>query len=315
MKKYSKIFIAGHNGMVGSSIMRLLLSRGYNNLILRSSKELDLRNQFEVESFFKNEKPEYVFLAASKVGGIIANLTTPADYIYDNLLIEANVIHAAYKYDVKKLLFLGSSCIYPKHSEQPIKEEYLLGGYLAPENQSYAIAKIAGIQLCNDYRQQHGANFISLMPPNLYGYGDNFTSNVAHVFAALMDRIHQAKIRQEKTVIVWGSGSPLREFLFVDDLADACLFMMENYNQSGHINIGSGQECSIKELAMLISKVVGFEGSIHFDLTKPDGTPRKLLDIQKATKLGWSASVTLEEGIRLTYEWYMTHQAELRKTL
>lgn len=314
MKKQSKIFIAGHNGMVGSSIQRLLLTRGYNNLILRNSKELDLRNQLEVENFFKNEKPEYVFLAASKVGGIIANITTPADYIYDNLMIEANVIHAAYKYDVKKLLFLGSSCIYPKYAEQPIKEEYLLGGYLALENQSYAIAKIAGIQLCNDYRQQHGANFISLMPPNLYGYGDNFSTNVAHVFAALMDRIHQAKVNNDKSVVVWGTGTPLREFLFVDDLAEASLFMMKNYSDTGHVNIGSGEECSIKELAILISKIVGFEGSIEFDRTKPDGTPRKLLDVQKATNLGWTASVRLEEGIKRTYEWYLSHQEKLRKS-
>jgi GDP-L-fucose synthase len=315
MHQQSKIYIAGHNGMVGSSIHRLLLSLGYTNVITRSSKELDLRNQASVDRFFESESPEYVFLAAAKVGGILANSSFPAEFIYDNLMIETNVIHSAYKHQVKKLLFLGSSCIYPKHADQPMKEEALLSGYLEPTNQAYAISKIAGIQLCNDYRKQYGVDFISLMPTNLYGYGDNFSSKSSHVLPALIDRIHQAKTNNDKSVLVWGSGSPLREFLFVDDLAEASLFMMKHYSEIGHINIGSGEECSIKELALMISKIVGFEGSIEFDRTKPDGTPRKLLDVQKATKLGWTASVRLEEGIQRTYNWYLAHQDELRKSI
>lgn len=314
MELNSKIYIAGHNGMVGSSIQRLLLSLGYSNIVTRTSNELDLRNQSAVNEFFNSEKPEYVFLAAAKVGGILANSYYPAAHIYDNLMIESNVIHASHKNNVKKLLFLGSSCIYPKHAKQPLKETYLLNGYLGSEHQSYAIAKIAGIQLCNDYRKQYNSDFISLMPCNLYGFGDNFSNNISHVFPALIDRIHHAKVNNDKSVVVWGTGTPLREFLFVDDLAEASLFMMINYSATGHVNIGSGEECSIRELAILISKIIGFEGLIEFDRSKPDGTPRKLLDVQKATNLGWTASVSLEEGIKRTYEWYLLHQEKLRKS-
>ena len=315
MNQQSRIYIAGHNGMVGSSIHRLLLSLGYSNILAKTSKELDLRNQAAVDEFFKTEQPEYVFLAAAKVGGILANSTYPAEFLYDNLMIEANVIHSAYKYGVTKLLFLGSSCIYPKHANQPMKEEALLSGYLESTNQAYAISKIAGIQLCNDYRTQYGVDFISLMPTNLYGYGDNFSSKSSHVLPALMDRIHQAKVNQANSVVVWGTGTPKREFLFVDDVAKASFFMMNHYSEAGHINIGSGEEVSIKELAVLISKVVGYEGIIEFDTSKPDGTPRKLLDVQKATKLGWTASISLEEGIQKTYDWYLNHQSNLRKEL
>lgn len=313
MKQNSKIYVAGHNGMVGSSIHRLLLSLGYSNVVTRTSKELDLRNQADVNKFFVMEKPEYVFLAAAKVGGILANSTYPAEFLYDNLMIETNIIHSAYLQGVKKLLFLGSSCIYPKFASQPIKEEALLSGYLEQTNQAYAISKIAGIQLCNDYRKQYGVDFISLMPSNLYGYGDNFTANTSHVLPALIDRIHHAKLKHDKSVVVWGTGTPLREFLFVDDLAQASLFMMENYSQTGHVNIGSGEECSIKDLALMISKVIGFNGTIEFDTSKPDGTPRKLLDVKKAKALGWNSSITLEEGIEKTYQWYLTHQNDLRK--
>lgn len=313
MKQNSKIYVAGHNGMVGSSIHRLLLSLGYSNVVTRTSKELDLRNQADVNKFFVMEKPEYVFLAAAKVGGILANSTYPAEFLYDNLMIETNIIHSAYLQGVKKLLFLGSSCIYPKFASQPIKEEALLSGYLEQTNQAYAISKIAGIQLCNDYRKQYGVDFISLMPSNLYGYGDNFTANTSHVLPALIDRIHHAKLKHDKSVVVWGTGTPLREFLFVDDLAQASLFMMENYSQTGHVNIGSGEECSIKDLALMISKVIGFNGTIEFDTSKPDGTPRKLLDVKKAKALGWNSSIKLEEGIEKTYQWYLTHQNDLRK--
>lgn len=313
MKQNSKIYVAGHNGMVGSSIHRLLLSLGYSNVVTRTSKELDLRNQADVNEFFVMEKPEYVFLAAAKVGGILANSTYPAEFLYDNLMIETNIIHSAYLQGVKKLLFLGSSCIYPKFASQPIKEEALLSGYLEQTNQAYAISKIAGIQLCNDYRKQYGVDFISLMPSNLYGYGDNFTANTSHVLPALIDRIHHAKLKHDKSVVVWGTGTPLREFLFVDDLAQASLFMMENYSQTGHVNIGSGEECSIKDLALMISKVIGFNGTIEFDTSKPDGTPRKLLDVKKAKALGWNSSIKLEEGIEKTYQWYLTHQNDLRK--
>lgn len=313
MELNSKIYIAGHNGMVGSSIHRLLLSLGYVNIITRTSSELDLRIQSAVNEFFIKEKPEYVFLAAAKVGGILANSTLSAEFIYDNLMIELNIIHSSYVHRVKKLLFLGSSCIYPKHADQPMKEEALLSGYLEPTNQAYAISKIAGIQLCNDYRKQYGVDFISLMPTNLYGYGDNFSSNTSHVLPALIDRFHHAKLNNEKSVVVWGTGSPLREFLFVDDLAEASLFMMKHYSQSGHVNIGSGEECSIKDLAIMVSDIVGYKGTIEFDSSKPDGTPRKLLDVQKATNLGWTSSMKLDDGILKTYQWYLNHLDQLRK--
>jgi GDP-L-fucose synthase len=313
MNKDAKIYIAGHQGMVGSSIHRLLLSEGYNNIVIRSSKELDLRVQTDVSRFFEQEKPEYVFLAAAKVGGILANATYPATFLYDNVMIEFNVMQAAYENKVKKLLFLGSSCIYPKFATQPLKESELLSGYLEETNQSYALAKIVGIQFCNDYRKQYGVDFISLMPTNLYGQHDNFDAKSSHVLPALIDRFHHAKEHGDEEVVVWGTGSPLREFLFVDDLASASLFMMKHYSESGHINIGSGEEVSIKELAKLISKVVGYEGAIVFDHTKPDGTPRKLLDVSKATTLGWTASTSLKTGIEKTYEWYLNHGSQLRR--
>jgi GDP-L-fucose synthase len=313
MNKDAKIYIAGHQGMVGSSIHRLLLSEGYNNIVIRSSKELDLRVQTDVSRFFEQEKPEYVFLAAAKVGGILANATYPATFLYDNVMIEFNVMQAAYENKVKKLLFLGSSCIYPKFANQPLKESELLSGYLEETNQSYALAKIVGIQFCNDYRKQYGVDFISLMPTNLYGQHDNFDAKSSHVLPALIDRFHHAKEHGDEEVVVWGTGSPLREFLFVDDLASASLFVMKHYSESGHINIGSGEEVSIKELAELISKVIGYEGAIVFDHTKPDGTPRKLLDVSKATALGWTASTSLKTGIEKTYEWYLNHGSQLRR--
>jgi len=313
MKKDSKIYIAGHQGMVGSSIYRLLKAKGYSNIVVRTSKELDLRNQTKVQDFFAQEQPEYVFLAAAKVGGILANSSYPAEFLYDNVMIEFNVMHAAYLYKVKKLLFLGSSCIYPKFASQPMKESELLSGYLEETNQSYALAKIAGIQFCNDYRKQYGVDFISIMPTNLYGYGDNFDSKSSHVLPALIDRFHQAKVNNEKEVLVWGSGLPLREFLFVDDLAEASLYMMEHYSDLGHVNIGSGQEISIKELANTISKVVGYQGKILFDSSKPDGTPRKLLDTSLANSLGWKSKTSLLDGIQMTYQWYLDSLNELRR--
>jgi GDP-L-fucose synthase len=306
MQKNAKVYVAGHHGMVGSSIVRLLKKEGYTNIVTRTSAELDLREQQAVNSFFQQEKPEYVFLAAAKVGGILANSTYPAEFLYDNLMIEANVIHFAYVYKVKKLLFLGSSCIYPKMANQPIKEEELLNGFLEPTNQPYALAKIMGIQMCNDYRKQYGVDFISLMPSNLYGYHDNFDPLTSHVLAALIQRFHEAKANKYGEVLVWGSGEPYREFLFVDDLADAALYMMKHFSEEGHVNIGTGQDISIRNLAKLISEIIGFDGVIEFDKTKPDGTPKKLLDVAKASDLGWNYLVGLEQGIRLTYQWYLT---------
>jgi len=306
MQKNAKVYVAGHHGMVGSSIVRLLKKEGYTNIVTRTSAELDLREQQAVNSFFQQEKPEYVFLAAAKVGGILANSTYPAEFLYDNLMIEANVIHFAYVYKVKKLLFLGSSCIYPKMANQPIKEEELLNGFLEPTNQPYALAKIMGIQMCNDYRKQYGVDFISLMPSNLYGYNDNFDPLTSHVLAALIQRFHEAKANKYGEVLVWGSGEPYREFLFVDDLADAALYMMKHFSEEGHVNIGTGQDISIRNLAKLISEIIGFDGVIEFDKTKPDGTPKKLLDVAKASDLGWNYLVGLEQGIRLTYQWYLT---------
>lgn len=302
MKKDSKIYIAGHKGMVGSGIERKLRSEGFNHIITRTSKELDLRNQEAVNKFFEEEKPEYVFLAAAKVGGIHANNTYRGEFIYDNLMMEANIIHASYLNKVEKLLFLGSSCIYPKMAPQPLKEEYLLSGYLEHTNQPYAIAKIAGIELCNSYRNQYGCNFISAMPTNLYGTNDNYHPENSHVLPALIRRIYLAKKNQEPEVIIWGTGTPRREFLHVDDLAEACYFLMENYHETGLINIGCGEDISIKELAELIGELVEYEGKFVLDSTKPDGTPRKLLDVSKINSFGWKAKISLREGLKKTID-------------
>jgi len=302
MDKQSKIYIAGHRGMVGSAIVRRLQSEGYSNIITRSSKELDLRNQQQVNDFFAAAKPDYVFLAAAKVGGIVANNTYRAEFIYDNLMIEANIIHAAYVNAVKKLLFLGSSCIYPKLAPQPLKEEYLLQGYLEETNQPYAIAKITGIELCDAYRAQYGCHFISAMPTNLYGPNDNYDLEKSHVLPALLRKFITAKRKNESAVTLWGTGAPKREFLHVDDLADACLFLMEQYDEKGLVNIGWGNDVTILELAEIIKQIVGYDGALKFDTTKPDGTPRKLMDVTKLNRLGWKASISLEEGIKKVYE-------------
>jgi GDP-L-fucose synthase len=299
MEKPSKIYIAGHRGMVGSAIVRKLQADGYRNLVYRTSKELELRNQQAVADFFASEKPEYVFMAAATVGGIHANNTYRADFIYENLMIECNVTHQAYKNGVTKMLFLGSSCIYPKLAEQPLKEEYLLNGYLEYTNEPYAIAKIAGIKLCENYRLQYGCNFISAMPTNLYGPNDNYDLNKSHVLPALVRKMVTAKKENHAQVEIWGSGSPLREFLYVDDLAEACMFLMANYNEAQHVNVGSGQEISIKELALLIKDIVGYKGEIFFNAAMPDGTPRKLLDCSLINKLGWKATTTLPQGIEM----------------
>jgi GDP-L-fucose synthase len=304
MEQTAKLYIAGHRGMVGSGLERKLRKEGYNNIITKTSSELDLRNQQAVIEFFEKEKPAYVILAAAKVGGIHANNTYRAEFIYDNLMIEANIIHAAYLNKVTKLLFLGSSCIYPKMAPQPLKEEYLLSGYLEPTNQPYAIAKIVGIEMCDSYRAQYGCNFISAMPTNLYGTNDNYHPENSHVLPALIRRIVLAKKNQEPTVSIWGTGTPRREFLHVDDLADACYFLLQNYNEQGLVNIGCGKDVSIKELAEIIVAEVGYEGQIQFDITKPDGTPRKLLDITKINKLGWKANILLNKGIKNTIKEY-----------
>ena len=300
MEQTAKIYIAGHRGMVGSGLKRKLRTEGYNNIVTRASSELDLRNQQAVNDFFEKERPEYVILAAAKVGGIHANNTYRAEFIYDNLMIEANIIHAAYLNKVTKLLFLGSSCIYPKMAPQPLKEEYLLSGYLEPTNQPYAIAKIAGIEMCDSYRAQYGCNFISAMPTNLYGTNDNYHPENSHVLPALIRRIVLAKMNNEPNVTIWGTGTPRREFLHVDDLADACYFLLQNYNEQGLVNIGFGTDVSIKELADLIVAEVGYEGELLFDKTKPNGTPRKLMDTSKINNLGWRSSIKLEDGIRKT---------------
>jgi GDP-L-fucose synthase len=308
MDKRSKIYVAGHKGMVGSAIKRKLESSGYTNLIYKSHAELDLTNQKEVNSFFEKERPEYVFLAAAKVGGILANSTYPADFIYQNLMIEANIIHAAYKNGVKKLLFLGSSCIYPKFASQPLREEYLLTGELETTNEAYAIAKIAGIKLCKHYNQQYGTNFISVMPTNLYGPNDNFNLETSHVMPALIRKFHDAKIKNNPYVIVWGSGKPRREFLHVDDMADACVYLMEKHDSSNigdFVNIGVGEDIAISDLAVIIKEIVGYKGKIVYDRTKPDGTPRKLLDVTKLYSLGWKASIQLTEGISAVYRDYV----------
>ena len=300
MDKSAKIYIAGHRGMVGSAIERKLRAEGFNNIIYRTSSELDLKNQDLVRSFFHVDKPDYVILAAAKVGGIHANDTYRAEFIYDNLMMEANIIHAAYMNKVKKLLFLGSSCIYPKMAPQPLKEEYLLSGYLEATNQPYAIAKIAGIELCDSYRAQYGCNFISAMPTNLYGTNDNYHPENAHVLPALIRRIILAKNNNDPSVVIWGTGTPRREFMHVDDLADACYFLLQNYNEAGLVNIGWGEDVSIKELATLVATEVGYTGALQFDTTKPDGTPRKLMDTTKLTNLGWKPSIQLKEGIKKT---------------
>lgn len=302
MKQNSKIYVAGHRGMAGSAIVRKLQQKGYSNIITRLSGELDLRDQHAVNTFFNNEKPEFVFLAAAKVGGIIANSTYRAQYIYDNLMIEANVINASYINKVEKLLFLGSSCIYPKLAPQPLKEEYLLSSYLEETNKPYAIAKIAGIEMCDAYRNQYGCNFISLMPTNLYGPNDNYNLQNSHVLPALLRKFIEAKRNDAPFVILWGSGTPYREFLHVDDLADASIFLMHNYNEGGLVNVGFGEDITIRDLAQLIKKVIGFKGEIQLDRTKPDGTPRKLLDVSKLNNLGWKATISLEDGLKKIYE-------------
>lgn len=302
MNKAAKIYVAGHKGMVGSAILRKLKQERFSNLIYKTSSELDLTNQEAVNQFFNTEKPEYVFLAAAKVGGIQANSVYRADFIYKNIMIEANVIHAAYINKVNKLLFLGSSCIYPKMATQPLKEEYLLAGYLEKTNEPYAIAKIAGIKMCEAYREQYNCNFIAAMPTNLYGPNDNYNLNNSHVLPALIRKFHEAKINNEPTVEIWGTGTPLREFLYVDDLAEACLFLMKNYDEELFVNVGSGQDLSIKKLAETIKNIVGFKGNLTFNTSKLDGTPRKLLDVSKINNLGWKHKTSITEGIKKVYE-------------
>ncbi len=305
MNRKAKIYVAGHSGLVGSAIMRKLADNSYEDIIYRTSSELDLRDQDAVHQFFATQQPEYVFLAAAKVGGILENNTYPADFIYENIMMQTNIIHAAYIYGVKKLLFLGSSCIYPRLAPQPIKEEYLLTGELEPTNDAYAIAKIAGIKMCQAYNRQYKTNFISVMPTNLYGPNDNFDKASSHVLPALIRKFHEAKVKDLERVEIWGTGTPRREFLHVDDLADACLFMMNEYEGSQLLNIGVGKDVSIAELAILIAKIVGYSGAIVYNSDMPDGTPRKLLDVSKIEKLGWRAKIALEDGIRSTYEWYL----------
>lgn len=308
MEKQAKIYVAGHRGMVGSAIYRKLKELGFENIVVRTSKELDLRDQQAVKEFFETEKPEYVFLAAAKVGGIMANNVYRADFIYENLAIQNNVIHYSHENDVKKLMFLGSSCIYPKMAPQPLKEDYLLTGTLEPTNEPYAIAKIAGIKMVESYRMQYDDNYISVMPTNLYGINDNYHPENSHVLPALIRKFHEAKVNNSPTVNIWGSGTPLREFMFADDLADACVFLMENYNDLQFVNIGVGEDISIRELAELIKEVVGFQGELEFDSSKPDGTPRKLMDVSKLTSLGWKAKTNLKEGIKLAYEDFLKKQ-------
>ena len=298
----SKIFVAGHAGMVGSAICRALQRNGFDNLLTVDFSELDLRNQAAVNDFVQKHQPDYMIVAAAKVGGILANDTYKAEFLYDNLMIELNLIHAAHLNKVKKLLFLGSSCIYPRMAPQPIKEEYLLEGALEPTNEGYALAKICGIKMCDTYRHQYGCNFISAMPTNLYGYGDNYHPENSHVLPALIRRFHEAKINKSPEVVVWGSGSPLREFMFADDVADACVYLMQNHNEPGWVNVGTGEEISIKELAQLVKDTVGYTGTLRFDTTKPDGTPRKLLDVSKLNALGFKAKTSLKEGLKIVYQ-------------
>ena len=305
MEKTAKIYVAGHRGLVGSAIVRNLEQKGYTNIIKRTHRELDLTSQEQVKAFFKKEKPDYVFLAAAKVGGINANNTYPADFIYENLAIETNVIKAAHDHKVKKLLFLGSTCIYPKNAHQPIKEEYLLSGTLEPTNEAYAIAKIAGLEMCKFFKRQYHDHFISCMPTNLYGPEDNFDLQNSHVLPALIRKFHEAKVQNKSHVEIWGTGTPLREFLYVDDMADACVFLMENYDGEEHVNIGTGKELSIRELAETIKEVVGFKGKLSFNAEMPDGTPRKLCDVSKLRGLGWKHQVDLRDGIEKVYKWYI----------
>jgi GDP-L-fucose synthase len=306
MNKEDKIYVAGHRGMVGSAIVRKLKKEGFDNLVLKTSSELDLRNQHAVNDFFAVERPLYVFLAAAKVGGIMANNTYKAEFLFDNLMIEANVINSSFKNSVKKLLFLGSSCIYPKMAPQPLQEEYLLSGYLEPTNEPYAIAKIAGIKFCEYYREQYGCNYISAMPTNLYGPNDNYDLQTSHVFPALIRKFHEAKISKSPSVTLWGSGAPRREFLHVDDAANACFHLMQHYDGKQFVNIGTGEDITIKELAALISSIIGYKGNINWDTSKPDGTPRKLMDISKAHALGWKHVISLKEGIQSTYANFLT---------
>jgi GDP-L-fucose synthase len=305
MEKNARIYVAGHTGLVGSAILRKLRSEGFSTLLVRSRKDLDLMRQAEVESFLKAEKPEYVFLAAARVGGILANNTYPAEFIYQNVMIESNVIHSAYRGGVKKLLFLGSSCIYPRDCPQPMKEEYLLSGKLEPTNEPYAIAKIAGIKMCQSYNRQYGTKFVSVMPTNVYGPGDNFDLETSHALPALIRKFHDAKMEGNDAVTVWGSGTPRREFLHVDDLADACLFIMKHYDGDEMVNIGVGKDITIGELSELIKQIVEFKGGILYDSSKPDGTPRKLTDVSRLKSLGWQSKISLREGIERTYRWYV----------
>jgi GDP-L-fucose synthase len=309
LEKESKIYIAGHRGMVGSAILRKLTSLGYTNLLTRTSSELDLRNQQQVADFFESEKPQYVFLAAAKVGGIVANNTYRADFLYENLAIQNNVIHAAFLNKVNKLMFLGSSCIYPKLAPQPLKESYLLSGYLEPTNEPYAIAKIAGIKMCEAYRAQYGCNFISVMPTNLYGTNDNYDLVNSHVLPAMIRKFHEAKESGAPEMTLWGTGSPMREFLHADDLAEACLFLMENYDEAELVNIGTGEDVTIKNLANLVKQIIGYQGEIGWDSSKPDGTPRKLMDVSKLHGLGWHHKIALEVGIKLAYQDFLTSTA------
>ncbi|HET9425904.1 MAG TPA: GDP-L-fucose synthase [Gemmatimonadaceae bacterium] len=305
MQRDSRIYVAGHRGLVGSAIVRRLVDAGYANLVFRTHAEMDLEDQAAVFEFFETERPEYVFLAAAKVGGIHANNTYPADFIRSNLAIQCNVIEAAYRFEATKLLFLGSSCIYPKHAPQPIREDYLLSGHLEPTNQPYAVAKIAGIEMCQAYNRQFGTNFVSVMPTNLYGPGDNFDLQNSHVLPALIRKFHEAKVRGDAEVVVWGTGKAQREFLHVDDMADACVFLMERHDGSEIVNIGCGEDVSIGELAAMVKEVVGFEGRIVHDTTQPDGTPRKLLDVSRLKAIGWEAKTGLREGLEETYGWYV----------
>jgi GDP-L-fucose synthase len=310
MDKNSKIFIAGHKGLVGSSIVRLLSERGYNNLVLKTKSELDLRDQQAVKDFFNSEKPEYVFLAAAKVGGINYNATVPADFIYDNLMIQTNVIDSAYRSGVKKLLFLGSACIYPKVTPQPIREEYLLTSKLEPTNEGYALAKITGLRMCEYYRKQYGFNAISLMPANLYGVNDNFDPNKGHVIPGLINKFHTAMVEGDPEIICWGDGSPTREFLYVDDLADACLFLMDNYDESEFINVGSDTEIKIADLAAIIKDTIGFKGNVGWDTSLPNGTPRRKMDSSRLFNMGWKPKVSFEEGLKRTIEWYLQNKTK-----
>ena len=312
MHRQDRIYVAGHRGLVGSAIVRRLQADGYNNLVTRTSKELDLREQQAVRTFFAAEKPDYVILAAARVGGILANDTWPADFIYDNLMMEANVIHASYENDVKKLLALGSTCIYPKLASQPLKEEYLLSGPLEPTNEWYAVAKIAGIKLCQAYQRQYGCNFIAAMPTNLYGPGDNFDLEKSHVLPAMVRKFHEAKFEQHPSVTLWGTGKALREFLYVDDLADACIFLLQQYDAPEIVNIGVGEDLTIAELAGVVRDGVGFEGEVLYDASKPDGTPRKLVDTSKINGLGWQARTSLRDGIKNTYRWFLDNAENLR---